>query len=186
MSVSVAIGMEAQKMIDYRLDTLDRLLISSGMSRAERMDVVQSVEDQIHEMVDRRSHGEPSREDIMRVLGELDPPEAYVSDWSSLGAHEPNAHPPMANQFDALGAQPASAASKHSALAITSFVLSLLSLLLLILFPLGFVLSLAGFVCSLICLLRSRRNDNRLWMPVVAQCVFALQAMFALAIAVFS
>ena len=88
MKTSVELGMDAQKMIDYRLDSLDRILISSGMNRAERMDVVQSVEDQIHELVDRRSEGEPTREDVVQVLGELDPPEAYVSDWSNLSGDE--------------------------------------------------------------------------------------------------
>ena len=88
MSATTTQGSEIQRMIDCRLDTLDRLLIGSGVSRAERVDVVQSVEDQIHELVDRKSNGDPTREVVVEVLGELDPPEAYVRDWYGATSQE--------------------------------------------------------------------------------------------------
>jgi hypothetical protein len=175
MSATTTQGSDIQRMIDCRLDTLDRLLIGSGVSRAERVDVVQSVEDQIHELVDRKSNGEPTREVVVEVLGELDPPEAYVQDWYGVSTSDTGIRPTRAPEL--------AATPRYSGLAITSFVLSMISLLLLIFFPLGCLVGLAAAVCATVFLIRRTPQKHGVWMAVVAHGIFVLHAMSGFMIA---
>jgi hypothetical protein len=66
-----------QKLVDARLDNIDRALLSTDVTRYERRQIVSAVEDQIQELVARIDKDEPSREDILRILASIDPPEAY-------------------------------------------------------------------------------------------------------------
>lgn len=68
---------ELQSLIDMRLDLVDRVLQDARLSRAERTGILQELEGQIQEQLDRRS-SEPTREDVLAVLAELDPPEAFL------------------------------------------------------------------------------------------------------------
>jgi hypothetical protein len=68
-----------QRLVDARLDNIDRALLSTEVSRYERRQIVSAVEDQIQDLVARIDKDEPSREDILRILASLDPPEAYGS-----------------------------------------------------------------------------------------------------------
>ncbi len=68
-----------QWLVDARLDNIDRALLSTDISRYERRQIVSTVEDQIQELVARIDKDEPSREDLLRILASLDPPEAYGS-----------------------------------------------------------------------------------------------------------
>ena len=68
-----------QRLVDARLDNIDRALLSTDISRYERRQIVSAVEDQIQELVARIDKDEPSREDLFRILASLDPPEAYGS-----------------------------------------------------------------------------------------------------------
>lgn len=174
MNTAMALGTEIQKIIDYRLDSLDRLLIGSSVSRSERMDVVQSVEDQIHEMMDRRSDGEPTREDVVQVLRELDPPEAYVSDWMQQNELNSNL------ATEAVRFAKPNASRKHSPLAITAFVLALFSVPLIIIFPIGLIFAFAGYICATVCLVTRRCRDDKKWMPIATQTIFALYSLFCL------
>src|SRR5262245_55466496 len=72
----------SQALIDLRLDTLDRMLLGR-MPRHDRVTVVSEVEAQIFELLSRRGD-EPSRDDVLAVLSELDPPEAYLPDHDGL------------------------------------------------------------------------------------------------------
>lgn len=65
-------------LIDGRLDTIERVLLQAEVSRAERVSIVEEVENQIHELLSRRTSGEPTRADVLAVLASLDPPEAYA------------------------------------------------------------------------------------------------------------
>lgn len=178
MSTAIALGTEMQKMIDYRLDSLDRLLIGSAVSRSERMDVVQSVEDQIHEMMDRRSDGEPTREDLVQVLRELDPPEAYVSDWMQMSGPNPTLETHSDRTAKTVeSVEPA----KHSALAITAFVLALCSVPMVIIFPIGLIFALAGYICGIVCLAAPRYRNDKKWMPIATQLIFALYSVLCVA-----
>jgi hypothetical protein len=69
-----------QRLIDARLDAIERILLSTDVNRSERREIVQAVEDQIYELIDRRSDQETTREDILEVLSTIDPPEANVSE----------------------------------------------------------------------------------------------------------
>src|SRR5262245_45759531 len=66
-----------QRLIDARLDTIDRMLLGR-LPRADRLAVARDVESQIHELLGERPGHELDREDVLAVLAQLDPPEAYV------------------------------------------------------------------------------------------------------------
>lgn len=66
-----------QPLIDIRLDTIDRILLGR-IPRADRIAIVEEVSNQIEEMLARKEKDQPEREDILEVLGRLDPPEAYL------------------------------------------------------------------------------------------------------------
>jgi hypothetical protein len=78
MSVATTeLSRSTQHLIDSRLDTIDRMLLGR-VSRQERLEIVREVEAQIFEQLHERGADEPSREDVLAVLGRLDPPEAYL------------------------------------------------------------------------------------------------------------
>ncbi len=78
MSVATTdLSRSTQHLIDSRLDTIDRMLLGR-VSRQERLEIVREVEAQIFEQLHERGADEFSREDVLAVLGRLDPPEAYL------------------------------------------------------------------------------------------------------------
>lgn len=66
-----------QRLIDARLDTIDRMLLGR-LPRADRLAVVRDVEGQVHDLLGERPGHELDREDVLAVLARLDPPEAYI------------------------------------------------------------------------------------------------------------
>jgi hypothetical protein len=68
-----------RKLIDARLEAIDRILISAQISWSERRSIVGEVETQIYELLARRSQV-PVQEDVLAVLASLDPPESYIPD----------------------------------------------------------------------------------------------------------
>lgn len=66
-----------QSLIDIRLDTIDRILLGR-IPRPDRITIVEEVSNQIEEMLARKEKDQPEKEDILEVLGRLDPPEAYL------------------------------------------------------------------------------------------------------------
>src|SRR5271166_291856 len=79
---SIHVSESLQALIDCRLDTIDRMLLGR-LPRSERVEIVREVESQIFELLGERNRDELTREDVLRVLGRLDPPEAYLPDESS-------------------------------------------------------------------------------------------------------
>ena len=67
---------EVRKRIDDYLDRVERVLVRSDVSRAERRSIVDELETQIYEMLASRSAEDPSSA-ITEILAGLDPPEAY-------------------------------------------------------------------------------------------------------------
>lgn len=65
-------------LIDERLDGIERVLRRARTPRPERQEILDSVENQILEMLAKRAADEPTRRDLFAVLAELDPPEAYA------------------------------------------------------------------------------------------------------------
>lgn len=68
-----------QLLIDSRLDAIDRMLLGR-MTRADRVAITTEVESQIYELLSIRDQSTLTREDVLAVLGRLDPPEAYIPD----------------------------------------------------------------------------------------------------------
>ena len=86
---SVQVPELLQALIDSRLDTIDRMLLGR-LPRSERLEIVREVESQIFELLQERCSDEPTREDVLAVLGRLDPPEAYLPEELE---REPGARP---------------------------------------------------------------------------------------------
>ncbi len=82
VTASIHVSESLQTLIDCRLDTIDRMLLGR-VPRSERVEIVREVELQIYELLGERSGNELIREDVLTVLGRLDPPEAYLPDESS-------------------------------------------------------------------------------------------------------
>jgi hypothetical protein len=78
-----ALAPTLQALIDLRLDTIDRLLLSH-LPRQDRVNIVSEVEAQIFELLAERGDDEPTRDDVLAVLARLDPPEAYVPEDAAL------------------------------------------------------------------------------------------------------
>lgn len=76
-----------RQLIDARLDAIERALMASGMTRADRSQIVSAIEDQIVEMLNQQGSDDPTREDVLQVLARIDPPEAYL-EFSALGASD--------------------------------------------------------------------------------------------------
>ena len=85
MSIAMpTVSRSGQVLIDARLETIEQTLLGR-MPRSERLTIVREVESQIHELLAEAGVDEASREDVLAVLGRLDPPEAYISDEESGG-----------------------------------------------------------------------------------------------------
>ena len=78
MSAASPLNSALQALIDNRLDAIDQNLLRAGISRHQRQSIVEEVQNQILEMLSRRGEAEPTRQDVLAVLAQLDPPEAYV------------------------------------------------------------------------------------------------------------
>jgi hypothetical protein len=67
-----------QSLVEERLDAIERILLAAGVSRGERRGIISEVESHVFELLARRTTGEPTREDVLAVLAQLDPPESYA------------------------------------------------------------------------------------------------------------
>jgi hypothetical protein len=77
-TLELTLPAELQSLIEKRLDLVDRVLQDARVSRSERTTILQELEGQILQLVERRSE-QPTRDDVLSVLSELDPPEAFLS-----------------------------------------------------------------------------------------------------------
>jgi hypothetical protein len=76
---AVELNPSLRKLIDARLEAIDRILGTAGIAWSERRSIVGEVETQIYELLARRGPL-PAAEDVLAVLASLDPPEAYIPD----------------------------------------------------------------------------------------------------------
>ncbi len=67
-----------QRIIDARLDNIERALMTRNISRSDRHQILSAIEDQIMEMLQHSSGEAPSRDEVLSILAKLDPPEAYL------------------------------------------------------------------------------------------------------------
>jgi hypothetical protein len=82
VTASIHVSESLQTLIDCRLDTIDRMLLGR-LPRSERVEIVREVESQIFELLGERNSNDLTRDDVLAVLGRLDPPEAYLPDEAS-------------------------------------------------------------------------------------------------------
>jgi hypothetical protein len=128
MSVATTeLSRSTQHLIDSRLDTIDRMLLGR-VSRQERLEIVREVEAQIFEQLHERGADEFSREDVLAVLGRLDPPEAYLPDEAGEAGPVPSR---MSSRPRAVGIQPVRTGNPRGAK--VSGILSLVTLGLILL-----------------------------------------------------
>ncbi len=115
-------------MIDARLDSIERALMANGTGRADRQQILAAIEDQILEMLSQIDGDEPTREDMLRTLAQLDPPEAYLdaSEGEVNGLQSRTSSPRRLEST--LDQQPASA-NKLNILAVVAFALTCLALI---------------------------------------------------------
>lgn len=78
-TLEMSLSPDLQTLIETRLDFVDRVLLDARVSRAERTSILQELEGQILEQVERRS-AQPSRSDVLAVFSEMDPPEAFLTE----------------------------------------------------------------------------------------------------------
>ncbi|MGL4554255.1 MAG: hypothetical protein ACRC33_24080, partial [Gemmataceae bacterium] len=125
---------QLQRLIDARLDTIDRMLLGR-LPRADRLAVVRDVEGQVYELLAERPGHELDREDVLTVLAKLDPPEAYIPEE---GGYEAAAV--------LLPARPAVRADRAAAgkPALVVGILGLLLIGLVLLWPATYLLAFAG------------------------------------------
>jgi hypothetical protein len=111
MSVATTeLSRSTQHLIDSRLDTIDRMLLGR-VSRPERLEIVREVEAQIFEQLHGRGAEDVSRDDVLAVLGRLDPPEAYLPEEGGpdpvpsrvAAAHRSRPTPPTSRAADLSG-----------------------------------------------------------------------------------
>jgi hypothetical protein len=179
MSAVVSLARDQQHLIDIRLDSLDRILMDSGVDRSERSEIVQAVEDQRFEMLDQKGEN-VTRESVLQLLRSLDPPEAY---WAAADITERTTRGSRREAFSdrqqrSVQQFPYGAvSSKTSGLAIASFVLAMISIPTIIIVPVGSLLSIAGLICGIIALPSIAASSGRLhgrWMAIIGCAVFAL------------
>lgn len=80
----IALSPDLERLIDERLDAVDRILSLSRTARSERMQILSDLESQIRDRLVSRTSEEPTRADLLAVLAELDPPEAYLDESVSI------------------------------------------------------------------------------------------------------
>jgi hypothetical protein len=177
-----------QRMVDERLDGIDRALRRAGSGRAERSQIVEEVERQLWDMLP--DSGEPTRRDVLGALSKLDPPEAYLPEEppspatrSERERRRPESDFPAQETAAVPGALPL-ATPATSALAIVSVCLAglgTLALMMFLLFDLyalilGGALQLGALVCGVISGVRIHWSKGRLQGAACAATGLALSS----------
>ena len=180
MTAVVTLSPCLQYLVDSRLDSVERALLGANVSRAERREITQSVEDQILELLSRQGETEPTRDGVLTVLAMIDPPEAYI----------PADFAPQFRCSVRHDDRPDSSSSDQrlphvAPLAITSCVLGLISLVTLPVIPLFAVAGVAATNSGSVALAQihySGRSLKGVWPSIVGISVpiAAMAVLFAL------
>lgn len=80
----IALSPDLERLIDERLDAVDRILSLSRTARSERMQILDDLGSQIRDRLAAKNTEEPTRADLLAVFAELDPPEAYLDEEVSV------------------------------------------------------------------------------------------------------
>lgn len=186
-----------QSLVDARLDTIDRMLLGR-VPRADRMGILREVEAQIEELVAQKDPATLGREDILEVLGQLDPPEGYLPECLPSGE---TPAPAIKSGGDAPGSGSAKtrlgAPRKKGNVALLGGLMSLLSLIAIFLLTpvvliLGFVVfpyflfvlpvvALVSFSFATTGLILGIKNFGQGAWPIIAVVTGGLTQLFSLA-----
>ncbi len=167
MMMTIDLAPSLQRLIDARLDTIERTLMSNGAPRSDRKQIVAAIEDQLLEMLSRIEGGEPTREDVLKVLAALDPPEAFLEDGV----------PPLMDAIPQRRSLPLRRVPKYNVLAVVGFVATCINLFfglswwIMGMFGLMLVcvVSIAATACGIIALCQLQQKPERgLWMGIIA------------------
>ena len=102
---------DLRPLIDARLDSIDQILIRAQVPWSERRSIVGEVETQIFELLSRRNTS-PTQEDVLAVLGSIDPPEAYLPEHQREAVGASTARAAVETDWRALAARGTHLASK--------------------------------------------------------------------------
>ena len=155
-----------QQLVDSRLDSIERVLLCTNIDRKDRREIVQSVEDQIYELLFRRDEREPSRDSVLAVLAMTDPPEAYLS------SNEMPKHAVTSDSCQTGPINPAELTRRVTPLAVVSCVLGILSLISLFLWPVSVISGLAATICGAVALTQISYSGQLkgVWLSVIGVC----------------
>ncbi len=136
----IALEPDLQKLIDARLDTIDRMLMGR-VSRTDRQAIIKEVESQIEELLAEKEKDALGSEEILDVLARLDPPEAYLV----AGEREEIPRTPLYRALSSSHAKPGhKQAGSSNRLALAAGIVGILSLLFALTLPLaGLFLAMA-------------------------------------------
>jgi len=172
-----------QRLVDARLDSIERALLSTDSSRAERRQILAAVEDQIQEQLSRLGH-EPSRDEVLQLLASLDPPEAYG--WRTIeSSGDETTILPLERQQPF---QQNSGIRKTNVLAIISGCMAVMSLsalttvnlLDLISFIASLALSLPAFILGIVALRQIAFDGTQTGKPLATLGIISLPVSFFL------
>jgi hypothetical protein len=88
MATTMELDKQLQALVDARLDTIDRMLLGQ-IPRSDRLSILREVESQIEELLAERDPASITRDDIIDILRQLDPPEAFVPEEIPDPANRP-------------------------------------------------------------------------------------------------
>ncbi len=97
---AIEMNTDLRKLIDARLDVIDRVLVRAEVPWSDRRSIVGEIETQIFELLARLDRA-PTERDVLEILQSLDPPESYLSD-SFRGSLAGNPSAPTWLQLDRL------------------------------------------------------------------------------------
>ena len=179
---------ELQLLIDARLDTIDRMLMGR-VPRTDRMAILGETESQIHELLPDKGAELLDREEVLDVLRQLDPPEAYLVNehCDRTSNKRPSTDVPTKRQEKS--------ASSTNGEGRIGGILGMCSAALVVLYPLflflgslldsepilygsAFIAVFLGIVCSVISLVLSVRGRRQGALPIVGMVTCGITLPF--------
>ncbi len=139
-STATLLEPDLQKLIDARLDTIDRMLMGR-VPRTDRQAIIKEVESQIEELLSEKESDALGPEEILELLARLDPPEAYLV----AGDPEDLPRTPLLRALSSAHAKPGrKQGGSANRLALAAGIVGILSLLFALTLPLAtYLLALA-------------------------------------------
>jgi hypothetical protein len=145
MTTTVQLAESLQRLIDARLDTIDRMLLGR-VPRQERLDIVKEVESQIFEQLPDWEGSKLTRDDVLAVLARLDPPEAYLADVAEE-SFSPAQSAVRISAIPTRAARPQRVARLAGILGLSGLGLALISPLILVFAELTGAITVAFVLC---------------------------------------